>query len=129
MTSLAAATVLPFLYVSDWPASERFYKDQLGLVWQPITSDWVLVTAGSSTLALISEAKRHEQGPVHRAGVFFSLPAGLAELVSDLAGAGVPIVRPLRTFSHGAEAAIADPDGNVLVLYQTDLATARPAIT
>lgn len=129
MTSLAAAAVLPYLYVGDWSASERFYKDQLGLAWQPVTSDWVLVRAGASTLALISEARRHEQGPVHRAGVFFSLPAGLADLIGDLAQAGVPIVRPLRTYSHGAEAAIADPDGNVLVLYQTDLAAARPSIT
>lgn len=125
MARLTAATVMPFLYVTDWSRCQHFYRDLLGLTWEPVTADWVQVGAGHGALALLSEGKRHETGPVHRSGVFFAVPAGLADLVADLAQAGVPIVRPLHRFSHGAEAAVADPDGNVLVLYETAMPAAR----
>lgn len=117
---LADGDLLPFLYVRDWSAARKFYEGTLGLHWQQQTADWVMVaTAAGSRCALLSEAKRHETSAVHRAGLFLTVPADLAGRLANLEACGVAIVRPLQRFSHGAEAAIADPDGNVIVLYET----------
>ncbi|MBC7545994.1 MAG: VOC family protein [Candidatus Sericytochromatia bacterium] len=119
---LSDADLIPFAYIQDWPAARAFYEGCLGLTWRPRTDDWVMVATASGTrCALISEARRHETGPVHRAGLFFAVAGGLDVRLDALAAQGVSIVRPLHRFSHGAEAAIADPDGNVLVLYETNI--------
>ena len=116
---LADGELLPFLYVRDWSAARSFYVGTLGLEWQQQTADWVMVATSSGTrCALLSEAKRHETSAVHRAGLFLMIPADLAGILDRLSAGGVAIVRQLQRFSHGAEAAIADPDGNVIVLYE-----------
>jgi predicted enzyme related to lactoylglutathione lyase len=120
--TFADARILPYLYVSDWEAARTFYAVRLGLGWQAVSSDWVMVRGqAGSVCALISEGKRYETAPPHRAGVFLMVPDRLEVRVSALVDQGVALVRPVRRFTHGAEAAIADPDGNVIVLYETTL--------
>jgi predicted enzyme related to lactoylglutathione lyase len=120
----ADGRILPFLYIRDWEAARRFYEGILQFAWEPVTDGWVMVRSGAGTVcALIAEATRHETTPPHRAGVFIMVPGQLEARLAAMTAQGVSVVRPLRRFSHGAEAAIADPDGNVLVLYETTVGT------
>jgi predicted enzyme related to lactoylglutathione lyase len=121
-TDVADGRILPYLYVRDWKAARLFYEAALGLGWETVTAGWVMVRGrGGSVCALVAEDSRYETTPPHRAGVFLMLPGNLDERMAALADKGVTIVRPVRRFSHGAEAAIADPDGNVLVLYESSV--------
>lgn len=123
---LGDGRLLPFLYIRDWAAARAFYEGTLGFGWDEVAPGWIMVHGhGGSVCALIAEASRYETTPPHRAGVFILVPDGLESRLAALAARDVTVVRPLRRFSHGAEAAIADPDGNVLVLYETALPAAR----
>jgi predicted enzyme related to lactoylglutathione lyase len=119
---LADGQILPFLYVRDWAAAQHFYADVLCLGWTPVTKGWVNVrTSGGTLCALIDETTRFETTPPHRAGVFLMVPDRIEARVAACEARGAAIVRGVRRFSHGAEAAIADPDGNVIVLYETTI--------
>lgn len=108
--------------VSDLARSIAFYRDALGLA---VTENleqygWVELDAKPVTLALFSPAKARPEAPAPRVGgaAVFLAVENVQGCVNELRGKGVKVlVEPFDT-PVCWQAAVADPDGNVVGLHQ-----------
>jgi predicted enzyme related to lactoylglutathione lyase len=104
------------LPVKDMAVAERFYGEGLGLELRfRDTEKWTQMKAGSSNVALAAPVET-PSGAVGPTPVFEveDLDGTLARL--QLLGAQVVQVRDMA--SHGRTAALRDPDGNLVQLFQ-----------
>jgi catechol 2,3-dioxygenase-like lactoylglutathione lyase family enzyme len=102
-----------FYRVPDMDAAVHFYRDVLGLALKFRDGDhWAAFDVGGSTLAVEGSAAG---GP---GGATVSLRVdGLDALVSELRSRGAS-VSDVTTGPHERRAAVHDPAGNELVLYE-----------
>ncbi|MBN8892680.1 MAG: VOC family protein [Rhodospirillales bacterium] len=97
-------------------AATRFYGEVLGLPVQFQDGDnWAQFRPDGGTLAL---AGPREQPPEAAGPVVTLEVADLDALRPRLAGAGVRVVAERDMGSHGRTLTIADPDGNLVHLFQ-----------
>lgn len=112
-------------FVSDLARSMAFYRDTLGL---PITTHnghdgvWGLGQVGELELVFIPRPAKAGDTPV----VVFSLDGGIYDYAEALAAKGVEIVAPVSEAPDGGLTLdFADPDRNMLSLYQPPQAARR----
>jgi glyoxylase I family protein len=112
-------------YVSDVGRTEAFYRDTLGLAVDRMPGDaehggdfLIAHTAGGIDLIFFGnpEAKAG-QSPII---VFTLAEGGIDTIVGSLAKKGVTIVTPLSEAPGGWSADLADPDGHVFSVYQSE---------
>ncbi len=108
--------------VSDLERSVAFYRDVLGLSLASFHPEfsWAEFAAAPTTLALFAPAQFRPQAPAPRAGgaAVFLAVADVPAAVDELRRQGVPVlVEPFET-PVCWNAAVADPDGNVVGLHQ-----------
>lgn len=104
------------LPVKDTVVAERFYREGLGFELRfRDTEKWTQMKAGSTNVALASPVET-PPGAVGPTPVFEveDLDGTLAHL--QLLGAQVVEVRDMA--SHGRTAALRDPDGNLIQLFE-----------
>ena len=110
-------------YVNDIKRTEAFYRDVLGLEVNNMGDDgaghdWLLAnTAGGVEMIFFQQESRPGNTPVI---VFELAEGGIDTAVAALAEKGTTIVTPVSHAPGGWSADIADPDGHVLSMYQTD---------
>ena len=108
--------------VADMERSISFYRDLLGLELEEYLEDipWAEFKAEPTTLALFDPRKFRPQAPKPKTGgaTIFLAVEDVNAAVEELKGKGVPVV--LEPFETPVcwEAAVADPDGNVVGLHQ-----------
>jgi catechol-2,3-dioxygenase len=117
------------LYVNDVALLKSFYHRHFGLaVVEEIENEWVVMDAGGVELALHLAGKPyrdrespHESHNRSNAKLVFSVPAGLPEIRTKLADAGVRM-RGLKRYDGFPQLMCdgEDPEGNVFQLSQTD---------
>jgi glyoxylase I family protein len=110
-------------FVSDITRTKEFYSDVIGLEVkpQPPSDDglpWMIAqTDGGVELVFFQMESTRGTSPI----VVFDLPdGGIDAAVAELARRGATIVTPVSHSPGGWSAEIADPDGHVLSMYQTD---------
>jgi predicted enzyme related to lactoylglutathione lyase len=113
-------------YVSDIDRTEAFYRDTLGLSVDRIPGDGpehggdflIAHTAGGTDLIFFKNLDaKSGQSPII---VFTLAEGGIDAIVSNLAKKGVTIVTPLSEAPGGWSADLADPDGHVFSVYQSE---------
>ena len=121
-----------FFYVSDVARTAGFYRDALGLEVTNMGddgsgNDWLQAnTAGGVDLIFFTGDTRPGNSPIL---VFELADGGIDTVVATLAEKGVTIVTPVSPAPGGWSAEIADPDGHMISMYQTEDAprAERPA--
>jgi predicted enzyme related to lactoylglutathione lyase len=102
-------------YVDDWERSVGFYRDVLGLKPLYVERGWAEFQVGKTGRVAL-HAREHEHG---KAATHASLQVrDIDETVRELAAKGVRVLEPVRREPFGALAAVADPSGNVIGLYE-----------
>jgi len=103
-------------YVDDWERSVAFYRDVLGLSPLYVERGWAEFQVGSSgRIALHArEAEHHAASTAHVSFRVRDIDATVAALIAK----GARAVEPIRREPFGAVAAVADPSGNVIGLYE-----------
>ena len=110
-------------YVNDIKRTVSFYSDVLGLDVNNMGDDgaghdWLLAnTAGGVELIFFQQECKPGNTPVI---VFELAEGGIDTAVAALAEKGTTIVTPVSHAPGGWSADIADPDGHVLSMYQTE---------
>ncbi|MGH7582970.1 MAG: VOC family protein [Gemmatimonadales bacterium] len=112
------------IFVTDLDRARDFYVDQLGL---PLNK------AGTFGLELLDAPPHIGVHPAEHpdaremvgrhTGITLRV-AGLLEVFERLAGAGVTVVVPPAQQSFGIMALVADPDGNVVALWEDNVSPA-----
>jgi len=117
-------------YVADIARTEAFYRDVLGFEVKRMDDDgegnaWLTAqTANGIELIFFKRDARPGDTPV----VVFDLPdGGIDDVVSGLAAKGVTIVTPVSEAPGGWSADVADPDGHLISMYQTNELPRRAA--
>jgi predicted enzyme related to lactoylglutathione lyase len=103
-------------YVDDWERSVAFYRDVLGLKALYVENGWAEFEArGGGRIALHARA-----GADHAtSGTHVSLQvADIEGTVKALEAKGARIVGPVRREPFGTLAALSDPSGNLIGLYE-----------
>jgi predicted enzyme related to lactoylglutathione lyase len=110
-------------FVSDVAKTETFYRDVLGLEVQNMGddgqgNDWLMgSTANEISLVFFKGEVKAGNTPV----IVFELEAGgIDDVVAGLSEKGVTIVTPVSHAPDGWTADVADPDGHVVSMYQSD---------
>lgn len=110
-------------YVSDIAKTQAFYRDVLGLDVEDMGDAgdghaWLMArTANGIELIFFQQDSRPGNSPI----VVFDLPdGGIDDVVAALAGKGVTIVTPVSHAPGGWSSEIADPDGHVVSMYQSE---------
>lgn len=112
-------------YVSDVARTEAFYRDVLGLEVVNMGddgsgNDWLQAnTEGGIELIFFKMDGKPGNSPIL---VFDLAEGGIDTAVAALAEKGATIVTPVSEAPGGWSAEIADPDGHVLSMYQTEAA-------
>ena len=103
--------------VSDMKRARRFYEETLGLKLESNFQDqWVEYDIHGGTFAITSMDLNHK--PAAKGGlVAFEVDDLEAEL-QRLRAAGVPLTLEVQTTPVCRFAAVADPDGNTLVIHR-----------
>jgi glyoxylase I family protein len=111
-------------YVTDIGRTEAFYRDVVGLDIQRMGddgqgNDWLMApTAGGVDLIFFCKPEaRPGQTPII---VFDLVDGGIDGVVNGLAAKGATIVTPVSHAPGGWSAELADPDGHVFSMYQTE---------
>ena len=106
------------LVVSDMARSVQFYKERLGLAVKFESPHWSALDAGTVTLALHPEGHEIRVGPGWGCTFGFEVE-NLEGVFAELRLSGVVVVtEPHRPQFGGWLAAIADPDGYPIQLYE-----------
>jgi predicted enzyme related to lactoylglutathione lyase len=106
-----------WLPVQDMERAVRFYRDTLGLELQRQEDDWAELDANGVQIGL--NAKDSETpGPEGGAVVAFQPEDDLEEAVARLRDQGVDFAGDVSEHPWGRIAALHDPDGNSLQLYE-----------
>jgi predicted enzyme related to lactoylglutathione lyase len=102
-------------YVDDWDGAVAFYRDVLGLEPLFVERGWAEFQVGSDgRVALHARAADHGTKENH-----VSLEVrDIESTLRTLAAKGAKVVEPIRREPFGALAAVADPSGNVIGLYE-----------
>lgn len=110
-------------YVSDIDKTEAFYRDALGLDVQRMGddgqgNDWLMATTANDIELLFFKQQTQAGGsPI----IVFDVPdGGIDDIVGALAEKGVTIVTPVSHAPGGFSSEIADPDGHVVSMYQSE---------
>ena len=102
-------------YVDDWDRSVTFYRDVVGLKPLYVEKGWAEFEVGKGGRLAIHWRDPGDPADVTQVSIQVrDIDATLRELT----GRGVRIVEPLRREDFGALAAVADPSGNVIGLYE-----------
>jgi len=103
-------------YVDDWDASVAFYRDVLGLKPLYVENGWAEFAVGDAGRIALHGREEHHHGTdtTHVSIQVRDIDATLADLV----GRGARVVEPVRREEFGALAALQDPSGNVIGLYE-----------
>jgi predicted enzyme related to lactoylglutathione lyase len=102
-------------YVDDWDASVAFYRDVLGLKPLYVERGWAEFQAGKQgRIALHARTHEHGSTTTHVSLQVNDIDATL----KDMTAKGAHVVEPVRREDFGAVAAIRDPSGNVIGLYE-----------
>ncbi len=110
-------------YVTDIVRTEAFYRDVLGLKVVNMGddgsgADWLQAdTAGGVELIFFKGECRPGNSPII---VFDLAEGGIDTAVAALAEKGATIVTPVSHAPGGWSAEIADPDGHMISMYQTE---------
>lgn len=110
-------------FVNDVARTEAFYRDVLGLTVSNMGddgsgNDWLQAsTAGGVDLIFFKQDSRPGNTPII---VFDLVDGGIDTLVSSLAEKGVTIVTPVSHAPGGWSAEVADPDGHIISMYQSE---------
>lgn len=113
-------------YVSDIDRTEAFYRDTLGLAVDRVPGDGpehggdFLIAHTASNIDLIFFANPEAKPGQSPIIVFTLADGGIDSIVSGLAKKGVTIVTPLSEAPGGWSADLADPDGHVFSVYQSE---------
>jgi predicted enzyme related to lactoylglutathione lyase len=109
-----AAVWLP---VDDMERAIGFYGDTLGLTVQRRDDDWAELDANGLLIGLNG---RDDERPGGEGGavVSFQPEGGLDEAVQELRDRGVDFAGGISEHAWGRIAAMHDPDGNALQLYE-----------
>lgn len=110
------------LSVRDVQATERFYKENLGVEFERHTEEdgsiWLMAKLGREVDLM---AFPGDPQPGNTPGIVFGLAdGGIETFVASLAAAGVEIVTPVSEAPGGWSADFRDPDGHTLSLYQSE---------
>ena len=102
-------------YVDDWDASVAFYRDVIGLKPAHVEKGWAEFEVGESGRIAL-----HPRDPGDAADVTqVSLQVrDIDGTLRDMEGGGARVIQPVRREPFGAIAAVADPSGNVIGLYE-----------
>ena len=104
-------------FVDDWANAVAFYRDVLGL--KPLFIEegaWAEFAVGDAGRIALHprEADHHEAHTSHVSLQVRDIDATVAQMVAG----GARVVEPVRREEFGALAAVADPSGNVIGLYE-----------
>jgi predicted enzyme related to lactoylglutathione lyase len=107
------------LFVRDFDAAKRFYKEQLGL---PLVNESPMMMeffpGGGATLGVATAMHEAAYPLVGRhTGVTLQVK-GIDDLYRKLVAAGVKFPEPLEKSPWGKMAVVADPDGNQIALVE-----------
>ncbi len=105
------------LAVNRFEECVAFYKNKLGLVEthrEALPDQFVSFNVGGSEFSLHGGCDGKRGGPV---SIYF-LTADIDDEIARLKGAGVKVTKPPERFSWGWFAAVEDPDGNEIGIYQ-----------
>ena len=111
MTSKLAFISLP---VTDLDRSVIFYRDVLGLKILLMEDGWAEFDLDGQRLALHREIINE---PSHGATIYFKANS-IEEEIESLKQKGVSFKGKLKIYSYGKLICFADPDGNMLGLYE-----------
>jgi predicted enzyme related to lactoylglutathione lyase len=103
-------------YVDDWEQSVAFYKDTLGLRPLYVERGWAEFQVGAAGRIALHAKSGHHHGKAvaHVSLEVKDIDATLATLTSR----GARIVEAVRREPFGAVAAVEDPSGNVIGLFE-----------
>ncbi len=99
----------------------KFYRDVLGLKLLVQNEEWVEFNVGGQRLALrqVDSMLSLTDSPNPSGGAMVWLEARPIELaLAHLKNNKIKVIKQLDTFSYGKTATFADPDGNLIGLYQ-----------
>jgi predicted enzyme related to lactoylglutathione lyase len=103
-------------YVDDWEPSVAFYRDVLGLKPLYVEKGWAEFQAPGGGRVALHARETHEHGT---SGTHVSLQVrDIEATVKGLVAKGARVVGPVRREPFGTLAAISDPSGNVIGLYE-----------
>ena len=100
--------------------SLKFYRDVLGLKLLIQNEEWVEFDVGGQRLALRKvDSMPAKSEMLHPHGAMIWLEAyPIDKYISFLIDKNTSIIKELELFSYGKTAALADPDGNLIGLYE-----------
>lgn len=102
-------------FVDDWEKSVAFYRDTLGLRPLHVGEEWAEFQVGAQgRVALHPKRGAHGDRAMHVSLEVKDIDETLAALVAR----GARVLEPVRRQAFGALAAIQDPSGNVIGLYE-----------
>ena len=117
-----------FFTAQDPGALSRWYSDHLGVQAPPESYDepswWQ--QAGPTVVAAMPTDSPHFGGPRHSWSINFRVD-DLDAMVAQLRDAGLTVEVDPETYPNGRFAALSDPEGNPLQLWQPDGADKRGA--
>lgn len=107
------------VFVKDFPAARRFYREQLGLPVGQETEYMMEFFPGEGTALGVSLAMHDAAIKLvgRHTGITFTVK-GLEELYAGLVREGVRFTEPLEKSPWGKMAVVADPDGNEFALVE-----------
>ena len=107
------------VFVRDFEAGKRFYKDQLKLPLVQESPMMMEFFPGGGTTLGVALAMHEAAHPLvgRHTGITLQVKE-LAELCRELAAAGVEFAEPLEQTPWGKMAVVKDPDGNQFALVE-----------
>jgi lactoylglutathione lyase len=98
----------------------RFYRDILGLQVLVQNEEWIEFAIGDQRLALrqVNSMPPNPEGPNPNGAMVWMLAQPIEKSISQLKENNINIINELSVFSYGKTATFADPDGNLLGLYE-----------
>jgi predicted enzyme related to lactoylglutathione lyase len=101
-------------YVDDWEASVAFYRDVIGLKPVHVEKGWAEFEVGGTRIALHARHPGDAADVTHVSLQVRDIDATLRAMERG----GARVVEVIRREAFGAIAAVADPSGNVIGLYE-----------
>ena len=115
------------IFVKEIEPAIRFYRDVLGLPLRNQGSFGAEFLEGSARIGVHPAAHAEAKGMVGRHTGLTLEVAGLLHFCGELHARGVRFVAEPTEMSWGIMAMIADPDGNVLALWEPPVDPQSPA--
>ncbi|GAW67666.1 glyoxalase [Geoanaerobacter pelophilus] len=107
------------VFVNDFPAARRFYREQLGLAPGQETEYMMEFLPAEGTALGVALAMHEDAKKLvgRHTGITLNVK-GLEELCAKLTAAGARFTEPLMVTPYGKMAVVADPDGNEFALVE-----------